>query len=114
MNSFRESMIDKKNCWEVKGCGRHPGGDNIDQRGICPAALEKRLDGKNNGVNAGRSCWVVAGTLCDQQTHDDFVNKIARCKKCFFYQQVYQEEGDNIVPLMDLFDCIMDLEADIR
>ncbi|MDH4164450.1 MAG: hypothetical protein OEW15_17440 [Nitrospirota bacterium] len=32
--------------------------------GLCPAAAEEALDGVHDGTNAGRSCWVVAGTLC--------------------------------------------------
>ena len=46
----------KLNCWEAMDCGRHKGGKKVDELGVCPASLEKRLDGVNGGVNGGRSC----------------------------------------------------------
>ena len=83
----------KKNCWEVKKCGREPGGDNVDELGICPAASDESLDGVNSGENAGRACWVVAGTLCSGEVQGTFASKIISCIRCEFYQQVADEEG---------------------
>ena len=54
----------KKNCWEFKQCGRQVGGAKAAQLGVCPAATETRLDRMHHGVNGGRACWAVAGTLC--------------------------------------------------
>ena len=39
----------KQNCWEFKGCGREPGGENIADCGICPASIEEKLDGIHGG-----------------------------------------------------------------
>ena len=48
-----------KNCWEHKKCGREPGGSETESLGVCPAAVESRLDGVHGGRNAGRACWIV-------------------------------------------------------
>ena len=82
----------KKNCWEVKACGREPGGGKVIELGECPAALEKRLDGVHSGKNAGRACWVVAGTLCKGEVQGVFAKKFAACETCEFYTQVREEE----------------------
>ncbi|MDK9708564.1 MAG: protein phosphatase 2C domain-containing protein [Desulforhopalus sp.] len=82
----------KINCWQYKKCGREPGGCMADKDGICPAAAETALNTFNNGVNAGRSCWLVAGTFCDQQIMGTFAEKIDTCKNCSFYQRVQEEE----------------------
>jgi hypothetical protein len=82
------------NCWELKKCGREPGGQH-QELGVCPAAIEKRLDGVHQGANAGRACWVVAGTFCDQQVQGSFAKKYATCEKCDFYSAVEREEEHN-------------------
>ncbi len=60
----RGGTMKKLNCWEMKNCGREPGGAHANNLGICSATVETRLDGIHDGRNAGRSCWVVAGTPC--------------------------------------------------
>ncbi|MCA9604865.1 MAG: hypothetical protein KC619_04700 [Myxococcales bacterium] len=85
-------MRAKQNCWEQKRCGRQPGGASVTQLGVCPAAAERRLDGANGGVNGGRSCWIMAGTLCGGQVQGSFAAKLANCKNCEFYKKVQQEE----------------------
>ena len=83
----------KLNCWEWKKCGRQPGGEKTGELGICPAALDRRFSGINSGVNAGRACWVIKGTLCDAEPQGNFVLKIAQCTKCDFYMHVRIDEG---------------------
>lgn len=83
----------KKNCWEHKKCGRQPGGEHEKDLGICPATTEKNLDGIHGGKNAGRACWVVAGTLCKGQVQGSFAQKYKNCDACDFYQSVKKEEG---------------------
>lgn len=85
-------MADKRNCWQVLGCGREPGGARVVELGTCPAAEEERLDGVHGGTNAGRACWVVAGTLCGGRVQGTFAHKLGSCLKCDFYSQVPQEE----------------------
>lgn len=83
----------KKNCWEFKKCGREPGGEKVKDLGVCAAATEKKLDGIHEGKNAGRTCWVVAGTLCKGEVQGTFAQKYKNCEKCEFYQEVRKEEG---------------------
>lgn len=85
----------KKNCWEVKKCGRQPGGEHEKDLGICPATIETRLDGTHGGKNAGRACWVVAGTFCGGKVQGTFAQKYKNCEVCEFYQSVRKEEGPN-------------------
>lgn len=43
----------KVNCWELRKCGREPGGANVSEFGLCPAATEARVDGMNRGAKGG-------------------------------------------------------------
>jgi len=86
------------NCWEVTGCGREPGGIRVNEFGECRAATEARCDAINHGVNAGRACWLVAGTLCGGEVQGGFAQKLATCMECDFYKQVQAEEGSTIKP----------------
>ena len=85
----------KKNCWELKGCGREPGGKNVKELGLCPAASDDRLHGVHGGKNAGRACWVVAGTFCDGKVQGTFAQKYQDCALCDFFELVRKEEGSN-------------------
>jgi len=89
-------MSEKLNCWEYKKCGREVGGTRGKDFGICPVALEKRLDGVHNGSHAGRACWVVAGTFCGGQVQGAFATKYSDCKDCDFYKKVLDENFTNI------------------
>ncbi len=82
----------KLNCWEFKKCGRQPGGEHIQDLGVCPAPTEERLDGVHGGTNAGRSCWVIAGTLCKGEVQGTFAHKYKNCENCDFYKKVKEEE----------------------
>ena len=85
----------KKNCWEHKNCGRQPGGAKAKDLGICPVTTYGELDGAHEGKNAGRACWVVAGTLCGGQVQGTFGAKYKNCEQCDFYQTVRGEEKGN-------------------
>ncbi len=85
----------QQNCWEVRKCGREPGGKNTETLGICPAAACEKLDGINGGKNAGRVCWAVAGTYCDDQIQGTIATKIHSCVTCDFYRVVrLEQQGD--------------------
>ena len=90
-------MQKKKNCWEVKKCGREPEGAKVHESGVCPSAVESKLDGTHGGRNAGRACWVVAGTLCGGVVQGTFAKKYENCEKCDFFAQVIKEEDDQII-----------------
>mgnify|MGYP001548984941 CR=1 FL=1 len=85
----------KMNCWEFKKCGREPGGDKVDELGVCPVAEERNADGIHNGTNGGRCCWVVAGSLCKGEKQGSYADKFGDCHKCDFYNKVRQEEQPN-------------------
>ena len=86
----------KTNCWEFKNCGREPNGSNVDEHGICPASTEKAIDGVHDGKNAGRACWVVAGSMCNRKMQGTFAQKYNDCILCDFYQAVVNEEDKNL------------------
>jgi len=85
--------MNKSNCWEFKRCGREPRGARSGELGVCPVATDARLDGTHQGVNAGRACWVVAGSLCEGQRQGTFAQKFSNCQECDFYKAVREEEG---------------------
>ena len=74
-------------------CGRQPGGSKVDELGICPAAVKENFDGINKGKNAGRLCWLVAGTLCKGEVQGTFAAKFLNCQRCPFYLEVEEQEG---------------------
>ena len=83
----------KVNCWEIKKCGREIGGDRTDDLGVCPAATNDSSNGINNGENAGRICWAVAGTFCGGRVQGDFAQKTASCMTCEVFKRIKEEEG---------------------
>lgn len=80
------------NCWEFMKCGREENGDKSAELGVCPAHTEPRLNGIHGGINAGRACWVVAGTFCGGQVQGTFAEKEHNCLACDFYDLVRREE----------------------
>jgi hypothetical protein len=91
LKAFRRKIIAgilmKKNCWEVTGCGRERGGKKENELGLCPAAADERLHGVHGGMNAGRACWVVAGTFCEGEVQGTFAQKLGDCMKCDFFNE---------------------------
>jgi CRP-like cAMP-binding protein len=85
-------MSNKKlNCWEFKKCERQPGGKNVEDLGVCPAADDSSFNGINDGQNAGRICWAVAGTCCEGKVQGTFAEKRRSCVSCDFYKHVQQQ-----------------------
>jgi signal transduction histidine kinase len=85
-----------ENCWEFQKCGREPGGAKVSELGVCPAAAETRVDGVNGGKNGGRTCWVIAGTLCKGKTQGTYAAKIKTCHDCRFHKMVLADpEAEN-------------------
>ena len=83
----------KLNCWELKKCGRESEGSQIDELGVCPASTESRLHDIHEGQNAGRACWVVAGSLCGGEVQGSYADKYDNCTMCDFYMKVKSEES---------------------
>ena len=62
-------------CWEYKKCGR-------DTDRSCPAVTQ----------NAGRACWLVAGTMCGGEVQGSAAQKLGNCRDCDFYSKVKARE----------------------
>ncbi len=100
-----------QNCWEFMNCGREPGGAKANELGVCPAATDASFSGVNDGLNSGRFCWYIAGTLCGGQPQGTFAQKSLNCMNCTFYAQVVQEQrqsGDLVVNPSQLKDLRSD------
>jgi hypothetical protein len=82
----------KLNCWEHKKCGRQPGGPKAADLGVCPVTTYSDLNGAHGGQNAGRSCWVIAGSLCGGKIQGTYAMKLLNCWRCEFMNSVKQEE----------------------
>jgi len=94
--------MEKMNCWEIKQCGREPGGSNESTLGVCPAASTKECDGVNGGKNAGRICWAIAGTFCSGKIQGTFAQKQVSCMTCDVFKRVKAEEGAKMVLMPDI------------
>ena len=94
-------MNEKKNCREYLECGREPGGKNVKELGICPAAAEVRFDGVNGGKFGGRFCWIVSGTYCNGEVQGTFAKKLGDCLKCPFFTEVAKQEGETMAFLLE-------------
>ncbi len=84
----------RQNCWELKKCGKEPNGMRSAQLGVCPAAIETRLDGTHGGQNSGRACWVIGGTLCNKSVQGSYSEKYIKCYECEVYGIIKKEEGN--------------------
>lgn len=89
--------MSRLNCWEFEECGREPGGRNVGELGVCPAATEKRTDGINQGINGGRSCWAIAGTLCGGNVQGSYAEKLGNCMDCDFYSLVRGQQSSEFI-----------------
>lgn len=96
----------KLNCWECKQCGREPGGAMVAELGVCPAAVEARIDGTNGGKNGGRACWAVVGTLCGGKVQGSFAVKLNSCLKCEFHGMVITEQGEDLKPIKTILELL--------
>lgn len=88
-------MDNRENCWEIKKCGREPGGAKAAELGVCVAATDTASNGLNSGENGGRICWALAGTLCGGEVQGTFADKSRACSGCEVFVQIRLEEGRN-------------------
>ncbi len=96
----------KLNCWEVKKCGREPGGEKIHEMGVCPSATHARANGIHGGKNGGRVCWAIAGTFCGGKVQGIFSDKIQNCINCEFYKAVRKEEGTSFLMIKKVLELL--------
>jgi hypothetical protein len=90
------------NCWEFMQCGREYGGCKENEKGVCSAFTETRLNSVHSGKNAGRACWAVAGTLCHGKAQGSFALTNNNCFECSFYMLVKSQEGADLIPTYEL------------
>lgn len=84
----------KLNCWQFKNCGCEPGGVMADILGECPVACTMKYDGLNNGIGAGRACWMVRNSVCKQGAN--VLAPINPCHTCDFYKRVVFEQDEEL------------------
>ena len=94
----------KMNCWEFMKCQRQPGGEKVDELGVCPASFEPRTEGMNSGKMGGRACWAITGTFCEGRIQGSFASKMLECLDCEFYRSVTHEEGLNFQNAKEILD----------
>ena len=85
--------MSRLNCWEIKKCGKEPGGNKAKDGEICPATSNASYNGINSGKNGGRICWAIAGTFCGNKVQGDFAQKSVSCMSCDVFRQVKTDEG---------------------
>ena len=84
----------KKNCWEFNNCAHETTGANPISDGACSVPFLQKYDGKNHGVNAGRSCWQVMNDLSTIPGMGFLREKLLKkCLFCEFFRRVQEEEG---------------------
>ncbi len=79
--------MNKQNCWDFKRCGRGPAGKND-----CAAAKDRVFNGIHGGLNAGRACWVVAGSCGIGAASGTFAKQLKDCLRCDFFALVRKDE----------------------
>jgi len=85
-------MTSKINCWQFKNCGREPGGVLADILGACPVASSMKFDGLNDGIGAGRACWMVPDSACRES--GSHLPRVDPCHACDFYKRVLFEQDE--------------------
>ncbi len=86
-------MTSKLNCWEFKNCGREKGGLMVAVLGECPVPTYMKFDGLNEGLGAGRACWMAPRSPIKSETRQG--NCSSRCYRCDFYRRVVFEQEEN-------------------
>jgi hypothetical protein len=71
-------------CWELKNCGRTPGGKNVAELGVCPAHPAH-----------GHSCWIIAGTFCGGEVQGTYAKKMGTCLACEVYRRYSNIAGSD-------------------
>jgi hypothetical protein len=93
----RGPIPDRKNCWEFMACGKEEGGKRAGRLGICPASTATGLHAIHGGMNAGRACWTIEGTLCRKNSPESLGEKKAFCQSCSFYRVFLSEEHPHLI-----------------
>ncbi len=79
------------------GCRKNVSGFTSDEFGVCPAVTCKALNGVHGGINGGRACWMVTGTMCGDKIQGSYQYKAENCSQCEFFLLVKMQEGNKFV-----------------
>ena len=85
-------MGKKINCWEYNNCGREKGGIMVPIMSECPVPTMMEFDGLNDGIGAGRACWMVNNNKCTNR-----IKNKTKCYECRFYKRVVHEEAEKTI-----------------
>lgn len=85
-------MPKKLNCWEFVNCGREKNGIMVPILGECEVVSDMKHDGLNNGLGAGRACWMTHKSNCVMKKTEH----LNCCYDCSFYKRVLFEEEEQI------------------
>ena len=96
----------KLNCWEFKRCGRQPMGEKVKEFGVCPVAIATKAHGVNEGVNGGRACWAIAGSLCGGKVQGSYVSKMGGCLQCDFFNEVRGQQAAKFVNSREILNLL--------
>lgn len=96
----------KLNCWEFKKCGRQPMGEKVNELGVCPVATESKAHGVNDGTNAGRSCWAIAGSFCGGKVQGSYAAKLGGCLRCDFFNEVRCQQASRFVSSKEILNIL--------
>lgn len=80
------------------GCRKEVAGFGPGEFGVCPAFNCRILHGVHKGLNGGRSCWMVTGTMCGESIQGSYHYKAETCSQCEFFHHVKNEEGEKFIP----------------
>lgn len=91
---------DKLNCWDYFKCGREIFARHRKDS-VCVVSITSCNNGLNEGINSGRYCWKIPGSLCQSNLGGDqgsIKYKEEHCQTCSFRKLVEMEEGENFIP----------------
>ena len=66
----------------------------VDVLGECPVPKAMKHDGHNDGIGAGRACWMVQPFTCLLKSSQRQPSN--PCYDCSFYKRVVFEERENM------------------
>ncbi len=72
----------------------------------CPVPHMAGYDSMNGGINGGRICWLITGTLCNEDVQLTYSHKLNTCRQCAFYLAVEEEEGSKLCLPIDIIEHI--------
>jgi len=83
------------------GNRKHSGNNGKKKCSECPVPSNANYNGINGGKNGGRVCWIILGTLCNENQQLVGTRQLEGCADCDFYRAVKEEEGKDLCLRLD-------------